>query len=289
MRIAPLEFEQKKLSLTGFLLILSLILGSPLLAQDTHDKKLEEIRTQIHILNLLNGLELNKEQMQLVLDAARQAERIRNKTKELLWQKEDEINQTYSEVLRVAKTGSLVIPEDIAFRVHEVNREVDKIKEVTQDELIALAIRIKNNLAPHQLYALDDYKPCIIPSVKQGRIGQADDPSGFAKVLERVYSMPQNSYDLKKDGIAKKAIDRMKAKVPPAFIIEEDKLKTQLLKTMDEARAMSNIDFNLKKEALAQNIKAQLLPEKPPINIGVKIERFLLQPEIISILEQRLR
>lgn len=231
MRIAPLEFEQKKLSLTGLLLILSLILGSPLLAQDTPDKKLEEIRTQIHILNLLNGLELNKEQMQLVLDAARQAERIRNKTKELLWQKEDEINQTY---------------------------------------------------------ALDDYKPCIIPPVKQGRIGQADDPSGFAKVLERVYSMPQNSYDLKKDGIAKKTIDRMKAKAPPAFIIEEDKLKTQLLKTMDEARAMSNIDFNLKKEALAQNIKAQLLPKKPPINIGVKIERFLLQPEIISILEQRL-
>jgi hypothetical protein len=32
-----------------------------------------------------------------------------------------------------------------------------------------------------------------------------------------------------------------------------------------------------------------LLPEKPPMNIGVKIERFLLQPEIISILEERIK
>jgi hypothetical protein len=286
MRITPLEFNQKKLSLTGFLLILSLVLGFPAFAQDIHN--LEKVKTQIHILNLLNGLELNKEQMQLVLDAAKQAEVIRNKTKEWLLRKEDEINQVYNEVLRVAKTGSLSIREDIAFRVHKVNQEVDKIKEAAQEELTALAIGVKNNLASYQLYVLDDYKPCIIPPVKQGRIGQADNPIGFAKILERVHSMPQNSYNLKKEEIAKKAIDRMKVKVPPGFIIEEEKLKTQLLKTMDEARAMSDVDFVLRKEELAKNINAQLLPEKPPINIGIKIERFLLQPDIIPILEQRL-
>jgi hypothetical protein len=52
---------------------------------------------------------------------------------------------------------------------------------------------------------------------------------------------------------------------------------------------MSDVDFAIKKEKIAENIKAQLLPEKPPINIGVKIERFLLQPEIIPLLEGRMK
>jgi hypothetical protein len=58
---------------------------------------------------------------------------------------------------------------------------------------------------------------------------------------------------------------------------------------MEDVRVMADVDFTIKKEKIGENIKAQLLPEKPPINIGVKIERFLLQPEIIPILEERLK
>ena len=252
------------------------------------ENKLEKIKTQIHILNLLNGLELSKDQMELILNIAQQAEVIRQKYKNLITQRENQVSSAYNEVLAVAETGSVVIPDDIASSVHRINQEVDRIKEMAQEELINLVTKIKDNLEPHQLYALDDYKPCIIPPVKQGRIGQADDPQGFVKVLERVYSMPQDRYNLNKAEIAQRPIDRMKSKVSAGFIIDQEKLKTQLLKAMDEARQMSSVDFALKKDQIAQNIKAQLLPERPPLNIGVKIERFLLQPEIIPILEERL-
>lgn len=225
--------------------------------------------------------------MQLIFGAAKEAQEIRLRAKEAIAQKE-EITRAYQEVLRVAKTGSLVIPQDIAFRVHKVNQEVDKIKKVAQDQLTALTLKIKNSLRPHQIYVLDDYKPCIIPPVKKGKIGQAADASGFVKVLEHIHTMPKDQYYLRRDRIAQEAIDKVKTKVAPGFIIDEEKLKTQLWKAMDGVRLMSDTDFAIKKEGIAQNIEAQLLPAKPPMNIGVKIERFLLQPEIISILEERI-
>jgi hypothetical protein len=58
---------------------------------------------------------------------------------------------------------------------------------------------------------------------------------------------------------------------------------------MDDVRAMPDVDFALRKEEIAKNIQTQLLPQRLPVNIGVKIERFLLYPEIIPILEERLK
>jgi hypothetical protein len=288
----PLEVNlknQNRISLMGFMitLILSLILCSNAFAQDA-DNKLEKIKTQIHILNLLNGLELNNQQMQLILGAAKEAKEIRLKAKEAISQKE-EITQAYQDVLRVAKSGSLVIPQDIAFRVHKVNQEVDKIKKVAQGQLTAFTLKIKNSLKPHQIYVLDDYKPCIIPPVKKGKIGQVGDASGFVKVLEHIQAMPKEQYHLRRDKIAQEAIDKVKTKVPPGYILEEEKIKSQLLKAMDDVRGMSDMDFTIKKEKIAEAIKTQLLPKKPPVNIGVKIERFFLQPEIIPLLEERIK
>jgi hypothetical protein len=133
------------------------------------------------------------------------------------------------------------------------------------------------------------YKPCIIPPLKKGKIGQASDADGFVRVLEHIHHMPPDQYRLRTDKIAQDAVDKVKTKVPPGYIIDEGKLKDQLLKTMEDVRVMSDVDFAIKKEKIAENIKAQLLPEKPPINIGVKIERFLLQPEIIPLLEGRMK
>lgn len=268
-------------------IILSFALPLDSIAQEG-DQKLEKIKTQIHILNLLNGLELNKQQMQLILDAAREAQGVCLKTKDAIAQK-GELIQAYEEVLRVAKTGSIVIPQDVAFRFHKADQEVDKIKKVGREKMTALVLKIKDNLKPHQTYILDDYKPCIIPPVKKGKIGQAADAGGFVKVLEHIHHMPKDQYYLRRDRIAQDAIDKVRAKVPSGFILDEEKLKDQLLKTMDDVRVMSDVDFSIKKEKIAENIKAQLLPEKPPMNIGVKIERFLLQPEIIPILEERIK
>jgi hypothetical protein len=139
----------------SIIFILFFILLSHSHAQDI-DSRLKDVITQIHILNLLNGLELNKQQMKLILDTAKEAQEARYKTRQAIVQKE-EMFQVYQEVLRVAKTGSLMIPQDIAARVHKVNLEVERTKKDGMEKMAALAVSIKNNLSPHQLYILDDY------------------------------------------------------------------------------------------------------------------------------------
>lgn len=289
IKIQEVNHHEKNTYWKGLIIILlfSFALLSHSLAQE-NDQKLAGIIKQIHILNLLNGLELNRQQMELILGVAKEVEAVRQKTKEAVGQK-GEVIRSHEEVLRVAQTGSIVIPQDITFRFHQVQREVEKIKRVEQEKLMGLTLKIRDNLSPHQIYALDDYRPCIIPPVKKGKIGQASDAGGFVKVLEHIHFMPKEQYDLRREKIAQEAIDRVKAKVPRGYILDEGRLKAQIFKAMDDVRGMPDVDFAMKKEKMAEEIKGQLLPEKPPVNIGVKIERFLLQPEIIPILEERLK
>jgi len=225
--------------------------------------------------------------MQMVLEAAKEAQEIRLKAKEKIIQRE-EISQAYQDVLRVAKAGSLTVPEDIAHRFHRTHQEVDRIREGVQEKLTALALKIRENFKSHQIYVLEDYKPCIVPPVQKGRIGQAEDHYGFVKILERVRTMPPDVYRWQREGVAQKAIDKLRTKFPPIYIFDEETSKAQLLRTLDEVRTMSNVDFVVKKEEMAKKLKADLHPEKPSMNIGVKIERFLLHPEIIPILEERI-
>ncbi len=284
MRIALLGLNQKTLYLTET--IFFLVFAFTAFAQGAD--KSEKVKNQIQVLNLLNGLELDNEQMQTVLGAACRAEDARIEAKERISRQEEQISLVYNEVLRLVKAGSQVMPKDTALKVHKSNQAVDGIKQGLGKEISALAIKIKDTLEPHQLYVLDDYKPCIIPALKQGRIGQVDDPGGFTKALERVYSLPQDRYDFQKPRIAQRAIDGVKAKAPSGFIIDEAELRQQLFQTMDDVRGMGSLDFAVKKEEIAGSIKAKLFPKKPPVNIGVKIEHFLLSSEIIPILEERL-
>lgn len=268
-------------------LALGLSLQSIVFARD-NDSELERTKSQIHILNLLNGLELNKEQMELILDAARQAENIRLKAKDELSVREKEITAVYNEVLEAVKSGSVVIPKEITLNVHKMDQELDQARGSLQARLTALVTKIKDSLEPHQLYVLEGYQSCIIPQVKEGRIGQAEDSAGFARVLERVHFLPEDRYSSKKLEIAQNAIDRAKSRLPAGYILDEERLKAKLLKAMDEVRAMPDIDFTVKKDEIAKNIKTTLHPERPPLNIGIKIGNFLLQPDIIPLLEQRL-
>lgn len=251
--------------------------------------ELEKIKGRIHSLNLLNGLEMDKGQMKLVLDSARRAEAIRSEEANRLKAKEKELLAACSDVLKVAETGSLLIPQEVAARFRGAEKEADGIRKETQERVAALTAKIKDSLKPHQLYALDAYKPCIIPPVEKGLIGQADDADIFGKVLERAHFMPKEMYDSRREEIAQRQIDRMKAKVPPGFIIDDKGIKDDILKVMDEARAMPDVDFGLRKAELASGLKSRLVPNRPPANIGVKIERFLLQPEIIPELEKRMK
>ena len=52
---------------------------------------------------------------------------------------------------------------------------------------------------------------------------------------------------------------------------------------------LDDVDFVIHKEEILQKIKALFPEKKNHSNIGMKISRFLLHPEIIPLLEERMQ
>jgi len=76
---------------------------------------------------------------------------------------------------------------------------------------------------------------------------------------------------------------------PRRVEIDEDQARSKVLSIFDEARGFSEIDFNLKKEELAKELKKEIVSEKKTVGVDVKIEHFLLNPTIVSIVEEKLK
>jgi hypothetical protein len=250
--------------------------------------ELEAIQAKLHALNLLNGLELKPEQMQLIHDAARQAEAIRAAARAEAGSQETELLAVGRALLRNAESGSVIVPQELKARWHAVNRDLERSRLRTSGRLSELTAKVRDGLEPHQLVALEKYVPCIIPPVETGHIGQADDASRLAKLLERARAIPQDRYESRIPQLIRRLSDRARSQTAPGFIMDRPSLERRLRRAADEARKLSDVDFALHREELAGKLKAELLPDRPPQNIGVKIERLLLQGEVVPILGSRL-
>ncbi|MBU4561436.1 hypothetical protein L6386_06700, partial [bacterium] len=106
------------------------------------------------------------------------------------------------------------------------------------------------------------------------------------RLLERIHDMPEALYQQRKEGILMGAAARLEKHTRKEVDVEKE--KKRLAKIFDEARALSDLEFDLKKAELAQKI----LPEENKVKTEKerlrKIARFFLSPRIIPVLEEKL-
>jgi hypothetical protein len=87
-----------------------------------------ELRTQIVIYNLINGLYLDKEQIEFILEKAKEAKRLKEELKQRT--KEIASNQTsYLLSLKenVKNDQTYNIPEEVAKNIHQANYLIKKL------------------------------------------------------------------------------------------------------------------------------------------------------------------
>lgn len=251
-------------------------------------EKQKNLKEEIHTLNLINGLYLDKEQMEFILDKARQAQRIRDEFEQKAEELSEEDEQTLSLLRKELIDYNGAIPDDITKRTNMMTRRLEMIQEGYNKRIEAVAKELKENLSETQLYLIDEFKPCLIPSKGPARIGQADSSEHAVKQIERIRNMPQDRYDAMKKTLANEVLFKAKKPLPKGLIIDEDTQRKKIIAVFDEARGLSNTNFSLKKEELAKKLKIDLLPKKIPIDISVKIEKYLLNPLVIPVLEEKL-
>ncbi|HID94025.1 MAG TPA: hypothetical protein EYP60_08005 [bacterium (Candidatus Stahlbacteria)] len=280
---------RKCASIFSLLIILSLsqnVISEPVKRLDI----LLEVHKEIQLLNLINGLDLDREQMEVIIQRAEAAKKIRDEFLSKIKENSQEIAQTFQTLreLRDDLMQDKNISQNLRRRVHEANVRVKQLKERYDERITELALEVKGILHEHQLYALEQYVPCLIPPEKGSRVGQAENLEGAERQLIRIRNLPYPVFERRKEEIAQVTINHIRRHLPKGYIIDEEAEKERILSIFEEARSLSDVDFALRKTELIQRLKSKYELPKPPIDISVKIERFLLTPEIIPLLKEKM-
>ena len=274
------------------MVLMSIFLGMTLLsprvvAQPLEGKK-SEVREDIKILNLVNNIYLTRNQMLALLTKAREAEAKRKAFKSKL----GEVTG-YSETSLKKMRGKLMRTEELPkYLTREVGYSQKRLRDLRDkydEEMLKLAKDVSKILNENQLVMVDAYKPCIIPYrdlTHPERVGQAGAAVGIERLLERIHNMPQPSYQRRKEGILMGAAARLEKHTHKEVDVEKE--KKRLAKIFDEARTLSDLEFDLEKAKLAQKI----LPEENKVKTKKqrlkKIARFFLSSRTIPVLEEKL-
>lgn len=253
----------------------------------TQARLFSQQRAEIQILNLVNNLYLTKPQMQFILERARMA-RIMSRLYDI---RSEELLQVLNpQLLKLKETlaSGQEVPVELKEAVNKAKQEFETVKENYEKQRLKLAAEVKDVLDGGQLYIIDTYKPCLIPPPGPGRIGQAEQNEGAEKMLANVRALPLAKYERRKKDLAGKIINQIRKKMPAGFIIDEEKETARIIAFFDEARKMDDVSFSVNKGELVAAFKSVYVVPKLPLDITVKIDKFLLSEKIIALLKQRL-
>jgi hypothetical protein len=243
------------------------------------------LHREVQLLNLINGLELTPEQMQFVLDRAQQAQ---EKRESLRGQADTEEMDATLEEIREALMAGQEIPQELSERFFAAKADYERLIEAYQEETARLAEEVEDVLEEHQLYALEQYVPCVIPPPGDLRIGQAQGAQGGA-ALERLRAVPADGFERHKEEIARRVLERMEERLHgQVLILDEEAELERILDLVEKAYALSDVDFELQKEALIEELLAPYEVARPAAEPTTVIARHLLDPAIIPLLEEKL-
>jgi len=269
-------------------LCIFLITGQTVIVSAQGNSSLKELQGEIKIYNLINGLYLDKNQMEFILSCAQE-----------LKQKKDEWRYVYEnnlanqrEVLLSLKNevrnNKTEVSPDLARDVHRTKLEIQKLRKEYIDTSKSKAQAVKSILSKNQLYTIENYKPCLVPAQGSARIGEDNSGKQATELLERIRTMPKQRYNQKKHIISQKHVERLSMKLPMLKPEELKQAQNSLLKIMDKAKALSDTDFLIEKNNLAKQIKDITSPPEKA-EAEEKIARFLLDASIISVLQDKLK
>lgn len=252
-------------------------------------KQKRELHTQIVIYNLVNGLYLDEEQMKFILEKAEEIDILRQKLKsEAEFYASKQIDSLLA-LREEAKKEAPQVPRELAKEIQQNRLSIENLRKQYTDAVDEATKEIKAQLTDVQLYNMQNFQPCLVPPKEFLRIGQASSPARLLKVLEHIRAIPQARYENRKDEIANRFIEKLSSKHP--YLKEEQlsEAKEKFLQIIEDVRSLSDVEFILQKQSIADEVK-NIIDKKNPLRVDVdkKIAHFLLHPQIIPVLEEKL-
>lgn len=266
------------------------------------ENRVDEIRADINLLNLLNGLNVTPEQSKVIIAQASELKKhYENCKSEVNIEKAQEyINLLNSTIDYMEKGQNIPIP--IQRKLKEVKNQIVKPSDYPKPNLTNNVAAIENVLTDAQKEVIKTYKPCLIPPKNLRdpvRAGQAHDNTPGIKMLERIRQTPKKTFNTRTEQIADKTLSRIEANGGKWESEVRPKKVEDLKKCLIEAYNLSDVEFELHKSELADKItsfskKEYLEDELEDIEgfgekqIREKIRINLLNPRIIDVLQTQL-
>ncbi len=264
-------------------------------------EEIGQLRQQISLSNLLNGLYLSNEQMRQVLSYAKEAETIRQRYRTQNAALASQMAEAFGALKEEVVVGN-GISDEVGKRAVGFNHRTKALREELGRELSRIEGKLTLILTDGQKQTIREFKPCLLPPRKLGqpeRAGQAHDAGPAVGMLKRVRQMPERRYLFRRDAIIARVFDRQ---ADVAGLVMSDRERAQehqrLAKLLDKVRNMPDVDFSLQKSALAEEVIRPILETEAKHQQAIeqlrrpndlsKIGRFLLNPAIIPILERKL-
>ncbi len=260
-------------------------------------ERLSELRRDIALLNLLNGLHLTEKQESALLQDARNAQDITDSYKRQFAQlfpgAEKNLEELKSQILQ----GETAPGNPVDVRAARANDAIKRLHKSYIHDLALIEKQVSAMLTDGQKKIVADFKPCLIPPKdlrNPTRAGQASDPSNIERMLRKARAMSDEIYNRRFNIVFDRQLARHEDEFGPLTEEMRNEEKERIRSVFDEARAMSDLDFELNKQDLASRIDARVKQGRtdntPLLSYGErrgKISRFLLDERIIPLLEQR--
>lgn len=281
---------------------------------DRLKKKREDVRhlfSDISTVNLLNGLYLTEQQMTDILQLARKAQQVKQEFIEkkgaayigILEDAERAYRDLFAEIIKGEPARQSSSIEREALRMENQLKEMtDKFMRKMTAELSVLDQEMSDILTSEQQQVIEEFKPCLIPpkDLKNPiRAGQASSNNRAVNMLRRLRKIPSYTWNNRKYQIVSRHVERFSTH--RSVMTEEEKANElqRLLTLIEKIRAMTDTDFELEKEKLAEEFRPvnrvhelrEELEERVPYLRRPKVSKsakFLLNERIIPILEKKI-
>ena len=273
-------------NIVNLFLFFVLSLSSPCMALDLKTQN-KELKEEIIIHNLISGLYLSSDQMEFILKKAKELGTLRDRLKEEAdsISKEEEVS-----FLLLREEVKKEAPSVSGYLADKIRKNTAFVQTLRKEYLKALdkaTQEVKENLNDSQLYNLENFKPCLIPPKGNARIGQDNEAVHMARMLEHIRSLPFSGYERRKEVVVDRYIKAISLIVPSLDQQDLLEARTKLLEILEEARDLSEVDFAIQKNDLAEKIKNIVVSDER-IDLDKRIARFLLSPQIVNILEEKI-
>ncbi|MFA5794475.1 MAG: hypothetical protein WC980_05340 [Candidatus Brocadiia bacterium] len=299
---------KRRLLGAGLLAAICLVMPANIRAQETDDDNIHaqavELRAEISLVNLVNGLNLTEAQLEQLISVNKEAEAVHNSFKEKGKAMSGELLSSLTALKQALIEYGSNIPPEVGKKANEMKEKAEQLKEEFEAALPGLQSKVDAVLTDAQKEVISTFKPCLLPPKNQKnpvRVGQASSNEAAINALRKLRTIPEKVYETKKNDILDRQFARFEEKHGKLTDEEKSKEQERLFGLVDKARAMNDDEFEISKEELANEFKIKDLREELSDRLKIMTEyrekdkpklgktgKFFLAPKMCQVLEAKL-